>query len=360
METQQMKNNHYSEDVNLMELLYVFWQQKWLILGFVFFSLTAGLVYLWQAKPLYEAKIYTLPPALFNISEINKGRLDEKKAALKTFKTKDVYAIFIRALSAESTKTKFYKSVYLPEAKVASKHNSAELSFHQFENQLTIKKLPQPDQNTPSSYMVAIKGSQPEYVEKFLRKYVNFVKEKALNELVNTANRQTKKLVNDIDHKIGLARRIAHDARSDRLTQLKEALAIANEIGIKEYPVNSGSIVIASSEQPNLLVEENILYHRGSKALEAEINQLSKRTSDDPFIPGLRKLQNKLEFYSNLKVNPQLIQMFRLDGEDLPAVRISPRKKLVLILSLAVGLMLGVLFALIRNFFLHRNQYRSS
>ena len=124
------------------------------------------------------------------------------------------------------------------------------------------------------------------------------------------------------------------------------------------------------------------LYTKGYEAIEAEISSLSKRTTDDPFIPNLRKLQKKLillkynrkveqlkkrsnddPFISTLRdkenelarlsaihIDPKIVSVARLEQAAYPPVqRSKPNRKLIVILGFILGLMLGVFAAFFNN-----------
>ena len=83
-------------------------------------------------------------------------------------------------------------------------------------------------------------------------------------------------------------------------------------------------------------------------ALGAEIQVLEKRKSDDPFIKGLRELQEGIDVLKTIHVDIELIRPVRIDS---PAVRpespIKPKKLLILTAGTLLGVMLGLFVALV-------------
>ncbi|MCY1310285.1 hypothetical protein D9M70_604610 [compost metagenome] len=89
------------------------------------------------------------------------------------------------------------------------------------------------------------------------------------------------------------------------------------------------------------------MYMRGSKALRAEIKSLEARKSDDPFIPGLRSLEEKQALYNNIDINPEAVQVFSMDGlVETPDTPIKPKSLLVMLVGAVAGLALGLLIAI--------------
>ena len=72
---------------------------------------------------------------------------------------------------------------------------------------------------------------------------------------------------------------------------------MAKSSGLENTVVFSGS---GSDKLAGSMLEGNS-YLRGSKALEAELKNLENRGSDDPFTPGLRKLQKRAGFYKQVE-----------------------------------------------------------
>ena len=174
---------------------------------------------------------------------------------------------------------------------------------------------------------------------------------------------------------------------SDKIKELKEALAIAKKLGITE-PADLAFMAKASAVNPtNPSVElvsssnENPLYLRGVKLLQAEINELSSRPSDYVPSPKVRDLKRQLA----VGINKQKIEALesreddsafsknilelqssikRLELEEYPknldfgfvrdsviadSNRIKPKRSLITALSAVVGGMLAIMFVLIRN-----------
>ncbi|MEN1480649.1 chain-length determining protein, partial [Pseudomonas aeruginosa] len=91
----------------------------------------------------------------------------------------------------------------------------------------------------------------------------------------------------DVERRSYVLRETAKLRREDRITQLREALKVADSLGLERPPIINDQM----SEQLSAIMSGNLMYMRGSKALKEEILVLEARTSDDPFIPALRTLQ---------------------------------------------------------------------
>ena len=86
-------------------------------------------------------------------------------------------------------------------------------------------------------------------------------------------------------------RKMAKLLREDQIVRFREAKSIAESLGF-EKRVEATSIIQSTTELESDFTTP--LYYIGTKALEAEISVLNNRESDDPFIVGLRSLQEEL------------------------------------------------------------------
>ncbi|MNO87962.1 hypothetical protein D3C76_793960 [compost metagenome] len=78
---------------------------------------------------------------------------------------------------------------------------------------------------------------------------------------------------------------------------------------------------------------------------------MEKRNSDDPYIDNLRQLEERMAFYRNFNVSEDAFRVYRRDGVlALPDQPIKPRKLLIVLGGLLLGLGLGIFIALIRFF----------
>ncbi len=126
-------------------------------------------------------------------------------------------------------------------------------------------------------------------------------------------------MLNDV---VYVLRETAKLRREDRITQLREALKVADSLGLERPPIINDQM----SEQLSAIMSGNLMYMRGSKALKEEILVLEARTSDDPFIPALRTLQELESLYRGLSIKSEQVAVFRQDGVvEVPDFPVKPK-----------------------------------
>ena len=136
--------------------------------------------------------------------------------------------------------------------------------------------------------------------------------------------------------------------RLDRVVVIEEAANTAFSLGIKDM-VNTTNVV--QYNQLSITTTSTPLYYRGFRALNAEINILKNRKSDDPFIIGLRDLQEILALLSSIKIEAEGMHAVTVDQAAYPPKnRIKPNRRLIVSLGTVVGLFLGIFLVFFVSF----------
>ncbi len=108
---------------------------------------------------------------------------------------------------------------------------------------------------------------------------------------------------------------------------------------------------VVQNNQLNFSKSSTPLYYRGYRALNAEINILKNRKSDDPFISGLRDLQEKLALLHSIKIEAEGMYAVTVDQAVYPPKnRIKPNRRLIVSLGTVVGLFLGIFLVFFVSF----------
>lgn len=338
-----MQNNHIetqgSDDIDLIALARGLWGQKWLILTVALLVTAGAAAYAYLSKPVYQAQLFIMPPTQNGIAELNYGR--GKSTELDPYSIKHVYDVFARNLQGESLRQKFFNEVYLPSLDESKRKGALDRLYERFSRELVIKGA---GKDTPDRYSVTVQGEDPVRATEWAKAYVARASEAAESELIKNVTAEAAVRARNLEQRIVGLRETAQRIREDRIQQLREALRIAEAIGLTGPTINSTAAVDITVEAGNKMD-----YQRGSKALAAEVKALESRASDDAFISDLRTLQMRYSFYRKLNIDPESISVYRQDGSvEVPQSPIKPRKTLILLLGIIAGGALGGFIALIR------------
>lgn len=207
---------------------------------------------------------------------------------------------------------------------------------------------------------------------------------------IKEANQQK---TNEINDEINRLRVKAKKDRLNRIQTLSDAAKIAGELGIQNNNFKKISDKQNSNSTLTVAIGDNQKlpkwYMYGELALLEEVKLLKNRTNDDPYVPKIVELQNQLDAINKdqklktledrvddspfvaeiakLEVEKSKLESTVFDDTGISAARISQhaiapttpiksKKKLIVSLATAVGLMFGILWVLISGAF--RNDRR--
>jgi chain length determinant protein (polysaccharide antigen chain regulator) len=324
-------------EVDLFDLLRFVWLKKYLVALIVVVALIGFSLYAFLSTPVYQARLYVLPPADSDIAALNVAR---EALGRKPYSVEEVYEVFTRNLQSEESLKGFFDSVYLPAQKRVQEGDADDELYNDFLKGVSVTP---PGKGLRDRFLLNIESSDPKLAAEWTGLYVDAVAAKSLDEVVENAMREVEVVGRNVGEQIRTLKSTAKSRREDRVVQLKEALAVAESVGLENPPVFTGQ----NTEQVSALMDGNLLYMRGAKAIRAEMKALENRVSDDPFIPKLRALEENLQLYNDVSISKTSIAVFRMDGPiTVPAKPLRPKRALLIAIGGGVGLAVGIAICL--------------
>lgn len=334
MQTEGVGDNR---DLSMMDMLRIFYQNKVLIGLCTVLGFALGCSAIYFSKPVYEAKIKLFSASEGEIAELNQGRSWDN-SPLQPLTVKDVNHVFNDVLQSEEAKHYFFEHYYLPALPASVKEGRTITQLYTaFSHIFAVVPDPKKTNDRFLKYTVAIQGSDAKQVTIWLTQFISVVKSQSLNALLKDMQQQNAVVVNNLRHQIDIARKTARAKRQDRITRLKEKVHTLQLASARTF-WDDEAIMNDANESPFTM-----------EMMQAEIKNLSKRTSDDAFIPNLRDLQAKLSFYQSFKIDVDKVSVFHEDGVlAVPVDPIAPRKRLMLMVSLVSGMFVGILLVMLQ------------
>ncbi|MFM2317649.1 MAG: hypothetical protein RLZZ215_270 [Pseudomonadota bacterium] len=414
------------DEINFSDLVKTLIKNKKVVFITTLVILLASIAYVLLVTPVYKAKVSYLPPTLGDVAPLRipantngEQNITEKDVDL----AKKIYTEFEKNLNSLKLRREIFDKMNLLPLlkKEANEQTNVEAVFNKFNEKISIEK-PQAKKDMPAvpALHLTLTGSEPQFIADILNQIsdhvqsttkqeairdileqVSFKKSqltREINELRSKAERQKNDMITKLqeadqvereklEDQIKTLRDSAKTKRMDQITVLTEAAKIAESIGLVEKSALLENAAITTNERNAFYTEVNTqpqpLYLRGSKALRSEIKELTERSSDDPFIPGLRDLQDKIEL---LKTNRQIealklrkdndpfietlrdkeselaiLEAFKIDPNQVrvvtldqaaypPEQRESPKRAKIVALGAIAGLFLGIIAAFMVNF----------
>ncbi len=322
------------EEIDLFELIGGIWKHKVLVVATFVVVTIAAVAYAFLKTPIYEAKVFVQPPSQNDIAQLNFGRGGD--SGLTMLSVRDVYDIYLRNLQSESLRREFFRSYYLPSLDAAEKDGSQDELYGKFQDVLALGVA---SKDTPNRFFVRVNLPDPQEAAEWAARYVEMAGRRGAGEVLKDAKADATIKANNLEQQIHAARESTRKRREDQIARLTEALHVAKSIGLEKPPIISAEVSAG--------MEGSLTYMRGSKALEAEIENLRNRTSDDPFVNNLRQRQEALSFYRSLQIDGAVVQVYRQDGSiESPDQPIKPKKSIVIALGIVMGVVIGLMVGL--------------
>jgi len=336
---------HRREDeISLGDLVGTLIRRRRLVLFGFLSCLALAIAYLLIATPRYEIDIHVDRPFDSEIVALNLGRT--AATGLPAYNTEQVFGYFLRELRSDRAFQNFFRNIYLPSLDDARRDRPEARLYKEARKLLEIRP-PDAKAKGRGLYTVRVAADDPEKANVWLERFLETVAHDATSTLMQDARSGIEVAIRNAERDVAELRLIAAKKRADRARQLGEALVVATAINLREPQMTLARP--PASDSVSAFVDGSTLYARGMKSLSAELEVLKNRESDGPFIAGLRDTESRLRMWqSALEYDPKSFRIFRIDGEVIvPVDPVKPKKELVLALAAMLGLVSGVMMALI-------------
>ena len=260
-----------------------------------------------------------------------------------------MYGIFNQGNFKEST---FFDNQLYKHFDNTNIEESFEKNFHEQLHYKIESKIASKELREQYFFSISFIHTDANLAAKWLNEYINMVNEKTSDNLVDAVNRTLMNTKNMLEGKAAAKRELAKKLTLDRIEQLNEALAVAQRLDITEkedYKSNLQSVIVGGE---STAVTQAPLYFLGTKILREEIQSLKNRKSEDPFVPGLRILEENIQTLELSKLSYGDVKAAGVDQPaTVPTVRNAPKRKLIVFVITFLGLLISFFYILITNFF---------
>ena len=306
--------SHDPEQIDLIDLLLQLWRGKWLIGAFIAIAILIAGAYLMVAKEQWSSSsIITQPDSAqigtySNALNILYGSAAPRLADIQT----NVFNRYNAAISALAGT---------------------------LENQEKPEKLQivQVVKGQPIPLQVSYTGESAQAAQKQLAVYIQQIDEQIGKELYSDLKDNVEQQIATLKISLGNQEEVAQDQKDLRIKQIEEALKYAEAANITKPQL-----------QQTQYVTQETMFLLGTEGLSAMIQRESSRPlalSDDYY----RNKQRLLDI-EKLNIVPKSIHAYRyVMKPDLPIRRDSPKRGIVLILSVLLGGLIGSGVVLGRN-----------
>ncbi|MDK7587454.1 Wzz/FepE/Etk N-terminal domain-containing protein [Alcaligenes faecalis subsp. phenolicus] len=351
-----------TDDIDLRELIVQLWFSRGLIACVTMAAVVVAFVYaFFLAEEVYETRAIMLPPthqhlAAYNLAyqatsgdvDLTFGRRSDaassiKEQAIPGITVEMAYAVFQRHLSSMQLREQFFNTYYAGDAKNVHLSKERYRLWQSLQEAIRIE-LPGTVKGSPSGQTTLLwKGSDPDKIADWSNRYIDMAMQAAAAELMTNLNSELATRQAAVQVQLSILRQSGVDQQLYELARLREALRIADMIGLEDH-----------LDSPKIWTDNlgDLSYVQGSKALKAQLDALEAREDIDSFLPEIPRLLRWQSLLSSLAAHPADVRVAEWDARaQAPAVPVSPRRALIVALGLVLGLMMGVCWALARHAF---------
>jgi chain length determinant protein (polysaccharide antigen chain regulator) len=332
-DTVNTANFSHNDEIDLIELAINLWREKWIIITAVIIAAVIGVAIATNHEKglttSYEISVQLSIPSF---------------AELKRFNQTEYYTI------AGDEAFKEFINILESNAHVGSR----EITYPN--TSVNISSI------TPDKYVVAYLGNKEDSVLNASRIDLSTAKETTINNIRAQHNTALELKIHQLERADILTKKILRDrldtqvefiltSRKNNLERLENALRIAR--------VNNISTQVETNTN---ILNENTLYLRGTKLLSADIEYLKSLNDDLSFDEEILALKKEMLLLKNNRLVDQLNAMLITDNDldnqlfydaqpNIQAIPEKSKKKLIIIVSILLGGMIGVFIAIGRTMF---------
>ncbi|TQV84240.1 hypothetical protein FKG94_06165 [Exilibacterium tricleocarpae] len=330
------------DEIDLVALLGVIWQGKWILLALVTFCLLASFVYLELTPKQYQVSENLYPLDAIQMAPVAPGNGGKELGYGVNIQDPNIFfRSALDSLGSLELQKQFWKSQFVLDDATPLEDASLD-DFLRFRHSLDLSP---PQQDRPAS--LSIRGNTPALIADRLTAFLNYVSTEVAVKSISKLLRAIDVSIERIDLAILQARTKADAEISDQIVDVREALEIATSLGIEEPEFSrlaNVEITLFNSRQ----------YLLGTKALKSELQALERRRNQDAFVPSLRELQDaKASLLADRERISRNVADFRpftySDSISPPLQPIGPKSTLILAMAVVFGLILGLVAIFIRH-----------
>ena len=342
------------DTIDLYELLITLWNRRWLVIAVTVVAALGSIVYALQLQHIYKAEALLLPPKSKDIQLLyahglkNFIKTDQDSIAPAVF-SKFKINLFSRNLQKKFIQEKGLMELLAPERNPETRDEEI---YNGFANLIVIE-----EKNLTTSLSIELHDA--EIAAQWVNDLIEFIDKETIAMLVADSQNSIANQIRNIEYTIASKRQMAKQRREDQVIRYNEAAIIADNLGIKRR-VDATNIIQNTQMNVDIATATTPLYYLGFEALMTEISILNNRKSDDPFIAGLRDLQEDLTLLRSIKFDKEKMSAVYIDQDAYPSkFAVKPNRRMFVSIATVVGLFSGIFLAFFIEFVMNQRKQHS-
>lgn len=335
-------------EISFAELLSILFLRKWIIISSMLVAIMLAATYVNLVQPRYQAKAALLPPQELDIQGLVVDFSGADEIQVKHYTPELVYAAFLQNLKSKGLRREFFDTQKLAEHYFSGVAYSNEEVDRLFDTQFNVDLNVQVGAQDGEFVFASFVYSDPRLAAELLNQFIAFANKRTVDQLAANVTSVIDSEIEKISYRMISKLKLGEKRRHDRIQALREALQLAKSLGINESTARSR---VSTNEQPGNsedYMSPFVLSMRGEQALEVEIAVLESRKSDEPFVDGVRDLQEMKTFLESISIDRSKLSAVKIDVAATPPYEAQALRKVRLIaLAAMVGAMMGILLVFV-------------
>ena len=354
-------HNYENDLLDLYELWITLWKRKWLIIAITVFATLGSTIYTQNLQSIYKAEALLLPPKekdfkVLNLVSLQKSTSSETKNIVMSLENKllnaeNIFLKFKKNLKSRDVLKRFIKKyglmqILAPDRTGTKGNEDIYKGFAGLVKQDKINGITH----------LSIELHDNELAAKWINDLIEFADKETVRQLVQDLQNMIDNQIQAIEYNISSKRFMAEKRREDQIIRYAEHAEIAKQLGIIGR-VDATNIIQTTQRNLDIATATTPLYYLGYDALTTEINVLRNRESDDPFIPGLRDLQEQVALLHSLQIDKELMRTVRIDQAAYPPKSpIKPDRKFFIYVTTAIAFFVGIILSFFLDFLIKQRE----
>jgi chain length determinant protein (polysaccharide antigen chain regulator) len=344
--THYRQQPYEDDEINLLDIWRVLVRKKYLLVGVTLAVTLAASAYAFFAQPFYKAEIFLLPPLAKDVHGLNFQALN-----INEHSSASVYNLFVRNLHSRAFRMRMFKEQNLADLLAPDRDPNSRIEdvFESTFNQALTVSRNLRKKSLEDFITVSFETRDTHLSAKVLNDFIRLVNAETISILSQNVEEKINSRKQLLQNQIASKRKMAQLRREDRIQVLEDAALVAEVLGIVD---NTVPTIMNGPTTPIVAVNNSQLpmYMRGTKSLRVVAKTLRQRSIEDPFINGLRELQEQLVLLESITFNRDSIAAVTIDQWAIPPkTPAKPKRLLITAIGFVLSLMMGVLLAFFLN-----------
>ncbi|MEC9011123.1 MAG: Wzz/FepE/Etk N-terminal domain-containing protein, partial [SAR324 cluster bacterium] len=216
---------HFEDDtIDLYELWITLWSKKWLVIGVTVITALGSVVFALQQPPVYKAEALLIPPDENKFQSLNVQGVPEMGGArgikgVQGITSDGAFAEFNKNLSSRILQKKFIQEFGLMEllAPERTPETRDEDIYEDFAKMFKIE--------TDESTSISIELHDPGVAAQWVNDYVKFMDKETISKLIEKIKNSIATQIRDIEFLISSKREMAKIRREDKIIRIEDTIA---------------------------------------------------------------------------------------------------------------------------------------